>query len=186
MTTYWQRGVLLGVVSLMGLLHGGTAQAAAVTPAWGHWHATELTYHCDVQSPYYRRVWRQAVRNWNRTGVVHLRAIPTERPANITLTTAPMIGRPAQRLAGYTDYAFYRRPTGKLIIDAQARLNRRVLTTYHYTQRQRTSVATHELGHALGLDHSRSAKSIMYATNRNGVITGQDKRAIVTAYRSGY
>lgn len=162
-------------------LTGQSSSAATVTPTWGHWNSLTITYHCASKSTYYRDVWQRAIRQWNNTGVVRLRAVPTGQKADIELTSAQSITR-AQVFAGYTDYSYYQRPHDNRIVSAKSILNRGILTGYRYTKTQRVNVATHELGHALGLSHSQDKHSVMNATNRYATISSQDKVALRGAY----
>lgn len=159
-----------------------TALAASKTPSWGHWSHRTITYQLTTMSPAYRQVWRQAIANWNRTGIVTLTPSAANQTADVTLTTAATLPSAAGRLAGYTRYQFIREPGSDLITAANASLNRGLLQQYHYSPAERISVATHELGHALGLSHSGAPRSIMYAQDRDGTITAPDRQALRAAY----
>lgn len=53
------------------------------------------------------------------------------------------------------------------------------LNTYYFdncTSSQKTNTATHELGHALGLDHSPSSNDIMYTSQTSNTILSQNDK----------
>lgn len=156
-----------------------TAAGVIPTPHWGSWETRTITYHYAGSSPYYRKVWQNAARQWNQTGTVRLKRVKTARQAHVVV-------RINTRQTGYTGLTHSRyhaqRPMHK-IVGAKASLNHKVLAKHRYTQKQRTNVAAHEFGHVLGLSHSKCKKSVMHATNRHAVVNRQDRLAIKRAYR---
>lgn len=159
------------------------AALSAPTPSWGSWKDTTITYKTDTDSSYYKSVWANAVKRWNKVGVVKLEAAKSGEKADITLTSSESLSTKGGKLAGYTNYSYLKKGSDdNQIVSAKSTLNRSLLTKYGYTKTQRTNVATHEIGHAIGLSHSTSKASVMYASDRYASIDHQDKVGLQDAY----
>lgn len=161
----------------------GSILASAKTPSWGHWDDTTITYKTKNTSSYYKSVWKNAVKRWNKVGVVQLRAAKSGEKADITLTSSKSLSTKSGKLAGYTNYSYLKKSdNNNEIVSAKSTLNRSLLSKYKYSKNQRTNVATHEIGHAIGLSHSKSEESVMYASDRYASIDHQDKVGLQVAY----
>lgn len=179
--------LMIATIALTISTCGSTIFAAATavkTPSWGSWDDTTITYKTENASSYYKNIWQDAVKRWNKVGVVKLKAATTGEKADITLTSSASLSTQGGKLAGYTNYSYYKKSGSDQIVSAKSTLNRSLLSKYNYTKSQRTNVATHEIGHALGLSHSASKSSVMYASDRYAYIDHQDKVALDNAYNN--
>lgn len=142
-------------------------------------------YHFQSDVPQtVRQVFEQAIATYNQTGIVKLVAgNGTTKQNQITFFVYQKAVNQSQQQTIELGYG------GPKVIEqtgwgaytanhAQAGIN------IDYQAAIKQSVATHELGHALGLDHSSSMQSVMYPVDQGKtVLTSDDLAALKAIYQ---
>ncbi|GAW98124.1 matrixin family metalloprotease [Secundilactobacillus mixtipabuli] len=171
----------LGTVKADG---GSATGSASVTPAAKRWQSKTVTYKIASGTSYYKSVWGSAVKTWNRSGVVHL--VPTSGKADITLSNSNSPQGSNSSTVGITYSSYYNNKTLNglaVLASAKSYVYTNVANHYHYSKTERTNVAEHELGHALGLEHNVGKKSVMYYATRSQSVSKPDIKGLQHSYR---
>lgn len=71
----------------------------------------------------------------------------------------------------------------KVMASAKSYIYRNVAKKFKYSKAERTNVAEHELGHALGLQHNVGKGSVMYYATRDRSVSKPDIRGLQQSYR---
>ncbi len=159
--------------------------ASVATPATYRWAGRTVTYRITDKSAYYRQIWRAAVRHWNAAKVVKLVPAQTGQTANITMSAKNDTTKQYGNVIGLTFTSYHANQSlGSLHVLANARsyLYKNVARAMRYSQLERERVAEHELGHALGLGHAASKRSVMYYASRGIAISSGDVKGLRQAY----
>lgn len=146
-------------------------------------------YHFDTNvSASAKAVFENAVAVYNQTGIVKL--VPgtgTDRQNSITFFVyskqMPSSGGTTMIESGHGGPQIIQQTGWNAYTANHARAG---LNVYYPAAAIRKSVAIHELGHALGLDHSRYRNSVMYPVDQgNTVLSAGDINALKTIYGTG-
>ena len=164
---------------------GGIATGkASLTPAAKRWQSKTITYKVSSKTSYYKSVWKSAVKVWNRSGAVHL--VATSGKADITLSNSnsPMGKNDSTVGITYSSYYNNKSLNGLAVMaSAKSYVFTNVANRFHYSKAERTNVAEHELGHALGLEHNVGKKSVMYYATRDQSVAKPDINGLQHSYR---
>lgn len=157
------------------------------TPTEGYrWPTTNIKIYMDTQDRALQTAFRSAVQAWNQSGVVHISWTKNKDKADIIAQdgvlpngrSTPGIGYETTQL-GSTSAEY--NPDTHALIQARSTLDPNQLD--YTSQRFRTEVAEHELGHALGLAHApENMHSVMIPQNVKSGITVNDRRTLRYLY----
>ncbi|KRK47526.1 Matrixin [Secundilactobacillus kimchicus JCM 15530] len=177
---------LLSTVALTPL-----AASAAATPQLvssdGYpvrYQNAKASFYNKSASEGYANVWRAARDNWNSTG-----AFTWTETSNVdSRTFTSSVSRNDGDWYNATGLTYSRvqidanNPAWQT--GASIYLNRYYLDLDNYTTAEKETVATHEMGHGLGLDHNPETNSIMYYAARDQSISNDDIQGAVNIYSS--
>lgn len=158
-------------------------QDEVATPVRYRWKSSTIKYKLDTHSDYYRDIWQTAVDNWNQFNVIKLVKANGETP-DVHLDASTAVRPEHSGLCTTTFYNQTRLNNLPLLKVATAIVYDNTCNDHKYSKSDRTRVAEHELGHAIGLGHSDSDHSIMNPTPVGRQITNNDVEAIKRAYAS--
>ncbi len=162
------------------------AGTSATTPATYRWASKTITYKINDKSTYYKQVWNSAVKHWNATKVIKLVPVKSGKTADIALASANSnTKKTSGDIVGLTYTSYHTtQMMGSLNVMAGAKsyVYKNIANKMGYSQLDREHVAEHEIGHALGLEHADTKKSVMYYANRSSAITSTDIKGLKNAY----
>lgn len=143
------------------------------------WSEPEANVYVDIKNNFQlRSAAIDAMNAWNRTGAFTFHQINAKSRAQIVIST---VDDSDTNAAGETATT-YNPSTGHLL-KADVHLNRYYLQNewYGYSNNRIVNTAEHELGHAIGLNHTNSV-SVMYPKGSIYTIQPQDIRNVRKIY----
>lgn len=142
-------------------------------------------------------LYKKAFKYWDESLLNMLDFVYTnnKEEANITTSFADKFNeddassvKDIEHKAGYTEYQYFKRRDGNYFAKAKIKVFRYNFINQHkYTDEELYSIILHEIGHAIGLDHSNSKGDIMYFSTDSylhgeGIISNRDKNTVKKIY----
>ena len=146
------------------------------------WPKAQATIYIDPQmDATFQRAYLEAIANWNQTGVFHFEIVTEPDQANIFATE---MNDGSTAVAGEAESQTNLLTTQ--FTSVTVRLNHYYLSNqnYGYTYDRILHTAEHELGHAIGLEHTNEVSVMQPAGSYYG-IQAQDVQAVQKLYGSG-
>lgn len=150
----------------------------ATIPSTGRWATNQATVYVGTGNPELDAAANDAIQAWNRTGAFTFKQINDKSKADIVVTTMHRSDSDAAGLTQTSSNSVTNR-----FVHATVYLNTYYLTdpSYGYGQDRIINTAEHELGHAIGLDHT-DAVSVMQPAGSFYTIQPADVQAVNKLY----
>lgn len=180
--TYWQKSpdLQLAVRSRLNRQTVVQTDQNQTIKSTTRWSSPQAAVYLNLKQAVLRQAAINAINDWNHTGCFTFKIVSTAQNAQITISSN---SDPTSEAAGLTKTS-YDPVTGHLH-HAKITLNSYYLLNYAYnysTQRIQNTVE-HELGHAIGLQHSKQV-SVMYPKGSIYTIQPQDIANVKSLYNS--
>ena len=147
-------------------------------PSTGRWATNQATVYVNTNNAQLDAATNTAIQNWNQTGAFTFKPVNNQSKADIVVTTMNRSDSNAAGLTKTSSNSLTRR-----FMHATVYLNTYYLTdpSYGYSQERIVNTAEHELGHAIGLDHT-NAVSVMQPAGSFYTIQPDDVQAVQKLY----
>lgn len=146
----------------------------------------QITYRIYSNSKTYTSVWKNAIKRWNSTGIIKLVAVTDNQKPQIKMSQGNYYDKPwyNQGFAGMTTGNYMSYDSGEIKkISSISRLVIPSLKENYYNYSEYVNVATHELGHSLGLSHSSKRNEVMYPSTKDNSSIKDASKALRYIYR---
>lgn len=150
----------------------------ATMPETGRWPSNQATIYVGTGNAELDAATNDAIQAWNRTGAFNFKPTNNKSKANIVVTT---MNRSDSDAAGLTQTSS--NSVTNRFVHATVYLNTYYLTdpSYGYGRERIINTAEHELGHAIGLDHT-DAISVMQPAGSFYTIQPADVQSVNKLY----
>lgn len=147
-------------------------------PTNGRWPSQEATVFVNTGNTTLDNATNAAIQSWNQTGAFRFRTTTDQQQADIVVKKMDDNNTSA---AGLTE-ASTNPVTGRMV-HADVYLNQHYLLNplYGYSNQRIINTAEHELGHAIGLDHTNNV-SVMQPAGSYYTIQPADVQAVKKLY----
>lgn len=150
-------------------------------PTDGRWPTNQASVYINTGNQELDQAANEAVAAWNQTGAFNFTTTTSKSNADIVVSA---MNDQTSGAAGLTQAST--NPVTKRIVHAEVYLNSYYLTDpdYGYSHQRVVNTAEHELGHAIGLDHTNQT-SVMQPAGSFYSIQPVDVQAVQALYQQG-